>query len=696
MSPKITPDHLGRSAVVYVRQSTMTQVLENTESQRRQYGMAEAARALGFASVKVIDDDLGRSGSGAVERPGFQKLVASVCAGTVGAVFCIEASRLARNGRDWHHLIDLCALVGTLVVDPDGTYDPRLVNDRLLLGLKGTMSEYELSLLRQRGLAARDSKARRGELRFALPPGYCWTELGQIEIDPDERVADAIRLVLRKFGELGSARQVMLWLQDAGLKLPAMRRNTQVCKIEWRPAAYHTVLQILRHPVYAGAYVFGRTADRTRVVDGRARKTTGHSKPRAAWNVLLRDHHPEYISWEQFEANQQLISENAHMQKRTERKSARGGRALLTGLVRCGRCGRTMRVFYGSKFGHSHRYQCRGDDSHVGGWLCIGIGGLRVDRAVAAQVVEAVSGHAVEAAIRAAGQVARLDDDMRQAIGRELEEARYEASLAARRYEAVDPAKRLVARELESRWNAALERVADLEARLVRHDASASLRPKIDEAALMSLARDLPAAWNAPGTDIRTKQRILHILIQEVLLDLDDAANEAAVTIHWAGGRHTGLRVSRVRCGRYPAGRQTSPVEVIRKLGGQWPDREVASTMNRMRCKPADGKAWTTVRVQELRDRLGIAPFDPSASQVETVSADEAAVRLGICIGSVRKLIREGALPATQLMHSAPWQIPVAALGSDAVRTGVQAIVERRPSNYRRMQDDKTLRLPGI
>ncbi len=488
----------------------------------------------------------------------------------------------------------------------------------------------------------------------------------------------------------------MLWLQDAGLKLPAMRRNTQVCKIEWRPAAYHTVLQILRHPIYAGAYVFGRTADRTRVVDGRARKTTGHSKPRAAWNVLLRDHHPEYISWEQFEANQQLISENAHMQKRMERKSARGGRALLTGLVRCGRCGRTMRVFYGSRSGHSHRYHCRGDDSHVGGWLCIGIGGLRIDRAVVAQIVEAVSDHAIEAAIRAADQVAQVDDSMRQAIDRELEEARYEASLAARRYEAVDPAKRLVARELESRWNAALERVADLEARIARHDEAASLRPKIDEAALMSLARDLPTTWNAPGTDIRTKQRITHILIREVLLDLDDAANEAVVTIHWTGGRHTELRVSRVRCGRYPAGRQTSPVEVIRKLGGQWPDREVASTMNRMRCKPADGKAWTTVRVQELRERLGVAPFDSAATRVETVSADEAAVRLGICVGSVHKLIREGALPGTQLMHSAPWQIPAAALGSDAVRIGVQAIVGRRPSNYRHLQDDKTLKLPGI
>ena len=569
MNPKITPDHLGRGAVVYVRQSTMGQVTENTESQRRQYALAESARSLGFASVTVIDDDLGRSGSGLIERPGFQKLVASVCAGSIGAVFCIEASRLARNGRDWHHLIDLCALVGTLVIDPDGTYDPRLVNDRLVLGLKGTMSEYELSLLRQRGLASRDSKARRGELRFALPPGYCWNETGQIEIDPDERICDAIRLVLAKFRELGSARQVLLWAQDRGLQLPVTRNNSSKCRIEWRSAAYHTVLQILRHPIYAGAYVFGRTCDRTRVVDGRARKTTGHSKPMDTWNVLLRDHHPGYISWEEFEANQQLILENAHMKKRTERKSARGGRALLTGLVRCGRCGRTMRVCYGSRSGHPHRYHCRGDDSHVGGWLCIGIGGVRIDRAVTAQIVEAVSEHAVEAAIRAADQSLKADDDIRHAMCRELEDARYEASLAARRYEAVDPSKRLVARELETRWNTALERVAHIEDRIARHNSAAALRPKIDRAALLSLAHDLPAAWNAPGADARTKQRITHILIREVVIDLDDATNEAVVTIHWHGGRHTELRVSRVRCGRYPQDRHPSPVEVVRKLGGQ-------------------------------------------------------------------------------------------------------------------------------
>jgi hypothetical protein len=318
------------------------------------------------------------------------------------------------------------------------------------------------------------------------------------------------------------------------------------------------------------------------------------------------------------------------------------------------------------------RRDAAGTRPHVGSWLCIGIGGVRVDRAVAAQIVEAVSGHAVEAAILAADQAVNADNEVRQAMGRELEEARYEASLAARRYEAVDPVKRLVARELESRWNTALERIAQLEERLARHDTTAALRPKIDQVALMSLARDLPTVWNAPGTDARTKQRITHILIKEVVIDLDDKRNETVVTIHWNGGRHTELRVSRVRCGGYPKDRHPSPVEVVRKLGGQWPDREVAVTMNRMRCKPSDGKAWTTVRVRELRERLGIAPFDPQSDRVKTISADETATRLGICVGSVQKLIREGVLPATQLMPSAPWQVPIAALESEAVKTGVR------------------------
>jgi DNA invertase Pin-like site-specific DNA recombinase len=331
MSPKIGAEHLARGAVVYVRQSTMTQVLGNLESQKRQYALVEAARATGFAEVTVIDENLGRSGSGLSLRPGFQRLVAEVCAGAVGAVYCIEASRLARNGRDWHHLVDLCALTGALIIDPEGVYDPRLMNDRLLLGLKGTMSEYELSLLRQRGLAARDTKAGRGALRFQLPPGYCWSEDDRIEIDPDERVQEAIRLVFGKFRELGSARQVFLWARVAALQLPVVRRNGAVRRIDWRAPAYHSVVQILHSPLYAGAYAFGRTEARTRVVDGRAVKTAGHHRAMADWNVLIRDNHEGYIDWARFEENQRMLAENAHMKRRAAR---RPGAAHRHGPVR--------------------------------------------------------------------------------------------------------------------------------------------------------------------------------------------------------------------------------------------------------------------------------------------------------------------------------------------------------------------------
>ncbi len=566
MSHKITADHLARGAAVYVRQSTMSQVVGNTESKRRQYGLADQARAAGFASVAVIDEDLGRSGSGVAERPGFARLVATVLAGEVGAVYCIEASRLARNGRDWHHLIDLCALAGTLVIDPDGAYDPRLVNDRLLLGLKGTMSEYELSLLRQRGIEARDGKARRGALRFTLPPGYVWSEDGRIEIDPDERVSGAIRMVFAKYRELGSARQLFLWARGAGLLLPVVQRNLAVCRITWRVPAYHTVVQVLHNPIYAGAYAFARRGSRVRVENGRARKTSGHDRPMEQWGALIRDNHEGYITWSEFEENQRLFGENAHMQKRASRKAARGGRALLTGLVRCGRCGRMMRVFYGAGSGHAHRYQCRGDDAHVGAGLCIGIGGVRVDQAVTALMLEAVSGHAVEAAMLAAEKVAAEDDALTAALGRDLEAARYDASLAARRYDLVDPARRHVARELEARWNTALEQVAALERRIAAAQTSAATRPGVDRDALLRLAADLPAAWNAPTADNRARQRLTHVLVREVVIDLDNETHEAVLIVHWAGGRHTEVRVPRVRCKPRRVEPARSPAEVVRRL----------------------------------------------------------------------------------------------------------------------------------
>lgn len=327
---------------------------------------------------------------------------------------------------------------------------------------------------------------------------------------------------------------------------------------------------------------------------------------------------------------------------------------------------------------------------------CIGIGGVRVDRAVAAAIVDAVSEHAVEAAIRAADQMARADQDLQQAVSRELEEARYEATLAARRYECVDPAKRLVARELEARWNTCLERVAQLEVRQKGLEKEAANRPRVDREALIALSQDLPAVWNAPNTDPRTKQRLTRVLIQEVVIDLDEKSNEAVVTVHWSGGRHTELRVARTKTGRYPEDLNPGPVEVMRKLGGHWSDRDLAVTMNRMRCKSEDGKSWTAVRVRELRERLGIVAFDPTVHRVEMITVDETARRLKVCVGSVYRLIREGILPAKQLMHSAPWQIPAAELSCERVQIGLRKIIARRPRSFAVFQDERALKLPGF
>jgi len=404
-----------------VRQSSPTQLAHNHESRRRQYGLVERAKELGFRATEVIDEDLGRSGSGLVERPGFEHLVAAVCSGEVGAVFCIEASRLARNSRDWHHLIELCGMVGAVVVDPDGVYDPALINDRLLLGLKGTMSEFELNIIRQRSLEAARQKARRGELQFRLPIGYRWTQDGKVEIDPDRRVQQAIELVFNKNAELGSARQVLLWFRDERVSLPSVTFNKFGEEIVWKLPVYHSILAVLSNPIYAGAYAFGKTEARTKVVNGRARKTEGHKKTREDWMVLIRDHHPGYISWEQYERNQMTLAENTHGKYPLHRKSGRGGRALLAGILRCRRCGRMLHVTYSGSHGEVVRYHCRGAHINHGEAWCISFGGLRPDAAVSGEILRAIAGNAVEAAIETADRVAEQLRERRSVLMLELE-----------------------------------------------------------------------------------------------------------------------------------------------------------------------------------------------------------------------------------------------------------------------------------
>src|ERR1700720_3540236 len=457
---KITAEHLARTAYVYIRQSTPDQLVHNLESQRRQYGLSERARQLGWTSVEVIDDDLGRSGSG-TRRPGFERLLATICDGRVGAVLAIEASRLARNGRDWHTLIEFCGLVGTLIVDEDGIYDPRHPNDRLLLGMKGTMSELELSMFRQRSQEALKQKARRGALVLGVAAGYVKIGRDRIEKNPDKRVQDAVQLVFTKFTELQSARQGHIWLREERIELPVKSRQGEAHGVVCRLPAYNIVHNILTNPIYAGAYAFGRTTSKVSVVQGRKRVRRGVHRPMGEWEVLIKDHHEAYITWEEFERNQCVIANNATGKGSAAVKGAvRRGELLLPGLLRCGHCGRKLHVSYSGKLG---RYSCYGARTNHGTERCISISGLSIDSAIGAEVLRVLKPLGLEAAVKAIEtQTGRTSAAQRQ-LELSLQQARYEVAHARRQYDAVDPANRLVAAELERRWNETLQAVAKIE-----------------------------------------------------------------------------------------------------------------------------------------------------------------------------------------------------------------------------------------
>ena len=676
MNLKLTAEQLSRRAVVYVRQSSLGQVINNQESQRRQYGLAERARELGFEQILIIDDDLGRSGSGLIERPGFQRLVAEVCSGEVGAVFCLEASRLARNGRDWHHLIELCGMMRAVLVDPDGVYDPALVNDRLLLGLKGTMSEFELNLFRQRSVEAIRQKASRGELRYRLPIGYVWTSRGQIDKHPDRRVQQALQLVFAKLVELGSVRQVLLWFRHERVCLPVRVPEWQNDEVDWRLPVYHTVHRILTNPVYAGAYVFGKTEGRTRVSNGRARKTAGHYKPREKWSVLLREHHCAYIPWEQYEQNQAMIAANTHMRAGLAVKAGRGGAALLSGLLRCRRCGRMLHVSYSGRRNNVVRYHCKGASHNQGTEWCLSFAGCGADQAVSRELLRVISGDAVEAAFEAAQQAVAQRSAQRRTLALALDQSSYEAQLAARRYAAVDPDNRLVAAELEARWNAALAQVKELDNKLQEFDLASGTKKLPDRATLLRLAHELPLLWNASTTDMRLKQRIVRILIREIVADVDAPKQEIVLLLHWAGGRHSELRALKNKTGRHQRCTALEIVEVVRQMAGQFSNEQIATTLNRLGLRTGAGQTWNKSRVASLRHYQQLPAYDVQAEQV-FLTLKEAAQRLGVSSTTVRRMIKLKLLPANHVIEYAPWQIPTTALASVDVKRAVHSSPQR-------------------
>jgi DNA invertase Pin-like site-specific DNA recombinase len=653
---------LQRKAVVYVRQSTPQQVQLNLESQRRQYELVEVARRRGFTNIEVIDDDLGRTASGAVERPGFDRLVAALCAGQVGAVLCLDASRLARNGRDWHHLLELCGLVEARVIDLDGVYDPCRPNDRLLLGMKGSISEFELGIIRSRMYEAARSKAKRGELRISSPIGYAWDQYVGLGLDPDQRLQEVIRLVFQKFRELGSARQVLLWMASQNIHFPYPSNGRTLISFEWRPIRYRNVISILKNPFYAGVYAYGKSEKRTTIVDGRARKSYGHRKPMGTWEVFIKDHHEGYISWAEYERNQALLAGNAYGRV-GDTKSGRGGRALLAGLICCARCGRRLSVLYTGRYPRPI-YRCEQPNVQLGQRRCLSVAGKRIDETIAAEMLRAVAPMAIEAAEEAERMLRDEDQDRRRIAELELQQAQYDASLAERRYAACDPDNRLIAAQLEKAWETALQRVEHCRERL-----DAMREPKADDVRpdFTGLADDLSAAWKAPRTTMRTRQRLVRALITEIVADVDQVAGEIVLVIHWKGGQHSELRVRKPRTGEHGCSTPEQALAVMRSMAGRWSDQDIAASLNRMGMPTGQGKTWTAHRVSSVRRVRSIHGYRSAEKNGEWLTLRDAAANLGVSHHQVRKLIKAGVLNSGQIMPDAPHQIRAADLASEQV-----------------------------
>jgi DNA invertase Pin-like site-specific DNA recombinase len=652
---KITPEHLARSACVYIRQSTADQLAHNHESRRRQYGLVDRAKQLGWSKVDVIDDDLGRSGGG-IARPGFERLLATICDSRVGAVLAIEASRLARNGRDWHTLIEFCGLVGTLIVDEDGIYDPRHPNDRLLLGMKGTMSELELSMFRQRSQEALKQKARRGALVLGVAAGYVRVGRDRVEKNPDKRVQEALQLVFTKFAELQSARQVHIWLREEGIELPVKSRQGEAHGVVWRLPAYNIVHNILTNPIYAGAYAFGRTKSRVSLEDGRKRIRRGVQKPMAEWDVLIKDHHAAYITWDQFERNLAVIANNATgMSSELARGATRAGELLLPGLLRCGHCGRKLHVHY-SKLG---RYNCYGARTNHGAARCISISGLSIDPAISNEVLRVLKPLGIEAALKAIEAQSSTTTAAERQLELSLQQARYEAAHARRQYDAVDPANRLVAGELERRWNERLQAVARAEeeiAGLIARRPPPLGGPERQQ--LKALGADLERAWSHPAATAATRKRILRAALKEIIVRRDGAIIHAI--LHWQGGDHTEVQVKQRlnAAGRHNPRIPDDTIALVRELARLMPDRQIARLLNRTGVETGYGNAWTQERVRGFRNHHHIAIFhDGEWAQRGEITLEAAAKLIGVCNMTALRMLRRAEIKGRQACAGAPWVI---------------------------------------
>jgi excisionase family DNA binding protein len=518
-------------------------------------------------------------------------------------------------------------------------------------------------VLRARMLDAARAKARRGELRISVPVGYIWHREIGLGFDPDLRLQEAIRLIFARFRELGSARQVLLSMTADQVHFPRPSDGKQLIAFDWTPIRYRNVISVLKNPFYAGVYAYGKSEKRTAIVDGRARKSYGHGRPLDQWEVMLKDHHDGYIDWAEFERNQKQLAANAYG-KAGGAKSGRGGRALLAGLLACGRCGRRLSVVYTGLPPGRPVYRCERLNLMLGQPRCLVFGGSRVDTAIAGEVVRAVEPMAIEAALQAERTYMESQCEQRRIVELELQQARYEASLAERRYAACDPDNRLIAAQLEKSWEAALRRV---QACQVRWEAVQTPDPAAAAPDFAGLAGDLQAAWNAPGVTMRARQRLLRALITDIIADVDEAVREVILTIHWRGGHHSQLRIRKPKTGEHGCNTPEEALAVMRSMASRWSDEDIAASLNRMGMRTGQGKTWTAHRVSSLRRVHDIHAYRSADKNGEWLTMTEAAKLLGVTNHAIRRLIKDEILAAQQVVPGAPYQIRASDLQNECV-----------------------------
>src|SRR5665213_2556228 len=661
---KIAATHLRRTAVVYVRQSSASQLERNRESTDRQYGLVERAVSLGWPreAVRVIDADLGMSGSRDTVRSGFAELTSMVALGQVGIVLALEVSRLARSNTDWYRLLDLAGLTDTLLADTDGIYHPGLFNDRLTLGLKGTMAEAELHVLRARLDGGIRNKAERGELRRGLPVGLIWgVEPGEVRKHPDEAVTGVVAAIFTRFASCGSVRATWLWLRGQGLSFPLQRSGH--AELDWVTPTYTAVHHVLTNPAYAGAYAYGKTRQERRVDE----TGTVHQRRRRLaagdWEVLIPDHHEGFIDWPAWQANQARIGANTRPVAHAAGEGAiREGTALLQGIAVCGHCGRKLAVFYQGRTKSTPGYYCTGTGQLVEGRGVrhLRVGGVGIDAAVTGAFLAALAPAGLQACLTAAEQLETGVDTALTQWRREVERARYQASKAERRYLAVDPDNRLVARGLEADWERALRTLADAEAELARREAQ---RPKTltpqEKTAILALGEDVAAVWDAATTTDRDRKELLRTLLDEAIISVDRAAKRAELTLRWRGGALSELAVALPRQAPPTIRTSEDTLALVRRLAVHQPDAAIAGILNRQGRTSARGQAFTASIVSSLRTHWKIPCYQPDTEQTDTEPASiiQAARELGVVPSTVHRWINDGFIPAEQTTTGAPWRI---------------------------------------